>query len=275
VAFDLARMAQRKGVKRKKVKIRPIKPRPAVSLELQAIYRVVPDLWAENIVRIMEPYKPASITTDSPEDMARTIDIVFVEIARATVNLGMRLRGWTRKAERMHREQWREGVLAATSVDLGTVLSEGAVTETVESVLARNTALIRDINEGMRAKISDIVFRGVTARTPPRSVAAEIREQVGFSRDRSIRVAADQAAKMYSALDQARQEEAGIDHFLWVHSRKMNPRQIHVERNGILYKWKKSAGGPGRDPPPDMPGYLPYCGCTAQAVMLGLDGKPL
>jgi len=275
MSFDLAAMAQRKGVRRKKVKIRPIKPRPAVVHELQSIYVVVPDLWEANIVRIMEPYKPVSITTDAPEDMGRVIDLVYLEITRVAVNLGVKLRAWSKKAEQLHREMWREGVLAATSIDLGTVLGEGAVQETVAAVLERNVGLIKDINEDIHAKVTDIVFRGVTARTPAREVAKELREQVGFSRTRAINVAADQTTKLYSALDQARQEEAGIDHFIWIHSRKARPRQIHVERNGKMYKWQKSAPDPGLDPPPDMPGYLPWCGCTAQAVMLGLDGKPM
>jgi len=273
--YDLAAMAQRKGIRRAQVKLRPIKPRPGIAADLAAIYAVLPQMWWEAIDRIMAQYAPVKPITDSPEDLARTIELVYLETMAAGAKIMSRLRVWSRKAEKIFREQWREGVLAATSIDVGTMLGEAAVAEPIEAVVARNANLITAISADTKAKVSDIVFRGVQARTPTREVERQLREQVGFSKDRAWRVAGDQTTKLYSALDQARQEEAGIDHFVWVHSRKAHPRPEHVVRNQILYKWRKTAPDPGRDPPGDMPGYLPFCGCTAQAVLLGMDGKPL
>ena len=273
MAYNLPRMAQRSGIRRKKVKIRPINPRPGVAADLAAIHGVIPQIWWEAIPTIVARYRP--LIADSPADLRHTMDLIGIAVSGVTTSLFARLRVWASKAERIHRAQFAEGVLAATSIDVTTVLTEEAVTETVATVVARNASLITAIGADTQAKVGEIVFRGVQQRTPTREVERQLREQVGFSRDRAWRVAGDQTAKLYSALDQARQEEAGIDHFIWVHSRKAHPRPEHVVRNQVLYKWKKSAPDPGRDPPEDMPGWLPFCGCTAQAVLLGMDGKPL
>lgn len=276
MAFNLPAMARKAGVRRRRVKFRPIKPRPAQVRELEAIYAAALAPWDARAEEIVAAYRLPGRTgfADSADETSRLIDLIVLETSRALIRLTARLRTFGGKAERVHREAWRDGVLAATSIDLNTVLSPLDVAETVEATVQRNVAMITKISDNTRAKIADIVFRGVQGRTPTVRVAAEIREAVDFERKRAKRVAADQTTKLSAALDKARQLEAGLDHFIWRHSRKKHPRKTHQARDGELFKWEASAPDPGADPPDagDGPGEPPYCGCTAQAVMLRADG---
>lgn len=278
MAFDLAAMVRRLGSRRYRRirRLRPIKPRPATVLELQAIFPEIVLPWIAAIDEIVKAYnRSPSVTLDSPSETSRLIQLVATETDRAAIRLTARVRGWAARNEGRHRAQWGEGVLAATGIDVGTLIGPEAAKETIEAVVARNVALIRNIDESTRARFSDIVFRGVNERRPARAVAKQLAEAADIERKRALRIAADQSTKLYAALDQARQEEAGIDHFIWQHSGKLHPRQDHVERNGVLYKWRASPKGPGRNPPDDMPGTLPYCGCTAVAALVDERGKVL
>jgi hypothetical protein len=247
---------------------------------LRSIYGLAVNVWAGAVDRIIAQYEmdarrftADAIVTDSPEDIRRLLDLIVYETEQAMVRIVGRLREWGRDYERYHRREFAEAILAATSIQLDTVLTEFDVSETVEAVLARNVELIRDISTQARGRIADIVFRGFTARTPARQVGKEIMEAVEMGRTRANNIAADQSRKMSSALDEARQEEVGVKHFIWRHSGKLHFRQEHKDRDGTLYKWKAGGPGPGRDPPSDKPGYLPYCGCQAQAALIDTDGN--
>lgn len=259
-------------------RFRPIHVRPAHVRELEVIYAEIVLVWQQGIASIIAGYEQEQrkdIVHDSADDVKRLIELVALETNRAMVRISGRLRDWARGVEKFHRETWADGVLSATGVRLDTILNEHDVTETVEAVIARNVELIRDIDTQARGRIADIVFRGLTARLSAREVGNEIEEAVDMSRKRARNIARDQAVKIASALDQARQEEAGLQHFIWRHSGKLHFRPEHKARNGILYKWRKSAPDPGRDPPEgDMPGYRPYCGCIAQGVLV-IDGEAL
>ncbi len=147
----------------------------------------------------------------------------------------------------------------ADNATLRTVL--GPATETLEDYLVRNVALVRDVSDQTRGRISDIVFRGLQNRTPARDVARVIAEATGLGRKRSLRIASDQLNKLTGSLDQLRQEQLGFDSFVWRHSGKLHPRLDHLARDGNVYRWDSDVA---RN---DPPGYLPFCGCRAMAHM--------
>lgn len=277
--FNLAAMMRRAGSRRRRVRFRPIRPKASLVRALEPINASVLDPWYAGIDGIVQAYDRPGRTgfADSADETSRLIDLIVLATNQAMIRIAGRVRSWGRNAERLHRVQWTQAVLAATSIDLGTILNPFDVDETVEAVIQRNTALIRSVSDSTRSRVADIVFRGVQQRTPTREVARLIREAVDIERRRAERIAADQTTKMYAALDKARQQEAGIDHFIWRHSGKAKPREHHKARDGVLYKWEAGAEGPGREPPQsgDMPGEPPYCGCTAQAVLLDEDGRPI
>lgn len=273
--YSLRTMVRKTRRRHRRIVVRPLRPRPADVQGLYAIYRRVAEIWEAGLDDILRVYRVQPGIVDSADDVSRTVDIIAAQVASMLAQVPVRLRNWSEGVERRHRQQWREGVLAATGIDVDTVLSPVAVTETVGAAVTYNASLIKTVSAETQGKISEIVLRGVQQRTPAAKVAADIRAQTEITGRRALNIASDQSTKLYSALDQARQEEAGLDHFIWQHSRKKNPREIHVARDGKLYKWREGVTGPGLPPPEDKPGYLPYCACTARAVILGDDGEPL
>jgi SPP1 gp7 family putative phage head morphogenesis protein len=183
-------------------------------------------------------------------------------LTRVVASLRVALGTWAVAAEEYHREQFREGVFNATTVNLGTTLGPWGVRETIEAVIDRNMSLIRNVSDEARQRIADIFFRNYQLRTPLRQVAKEISEAVGLSRARSLRIASDQTVKLAAALDEERQRQVGIDDWIWRHSGKVHYRPEHKARDGKRYKWSTARARLKGD----LPGVLPFCGCKAQGV---------
>mgnify|MGYP002723426931 CR=1 FL=1 len=270
--YDLARMARQAGIKRD-VALRPVTPAVGPEQDLARLYLAVLKAWSPDA--ILRGYT-GGLTNDAPSDQTSAMAEAENTVTRLIAEFSRGLREWLVKTERVHRSRWTAAVKSATGIDLSMILTGGEVEETLQVALDRNVALVRNVSDQIRGRISDAVFRGYQNRMPARDVAKEIREATGLGRDRSLRIAADQSSKLSAALDRDRQAEAGVDLFRWRHSGKKHPRAYHLARNGNIYerasgKQVNPDGSPMKSgakiEPGDFPGEQPYCGCRAQAYL--------
>jgi hypothetical protein len=270
VKFDLTAMTRRaRNPRRSQIELRPIQPTATMAGDLYAAaYKPIILAWQRGIEAIGARYEAALPVRDAIHDSIFDLDSILAaiegELQRLVLSIRPSLRDWAVRAEGWHRGKWRGAVMTATSIDLGTLLGGGDVSETVESFLSRNVGLIRSVSDETRARVSDIVLRGYQARSPLRQVAKEMSEAVDLSRKRALRISADQNSKMAARLDQARQEQAGITSFKWRHSIKRHPRALHVAHDEKVFRWDAL---PLLDGKPDRPGDAPFCGCRAQALI--------
>lgn len=279
--YDLAQLA--KGKRRKIVTFRPIKTTKAQADALARItLRMIAPWQSDRIVSAYDRELQRVMTTDSIDDLGRLFEELGEEVGRLILELTPDLRDWAFRVEGWHRRKWRDTVLAGADVDLTYLIGPQDARETIDAFLQRNVALVRDISNQARGRISDAVFRGIQARTPTREVAKEIAEATGMARKRATRVAADQSTKLSANLDMQRQREAGLDYFKYNHSGKLHPRSWHKARNGKIYErdtmrevsfegGKKSYGA-DRIERGDGPSEPPWCACNAQGVLV-LDGE--
>lgn len=261
--FNLAALARARGRKRGRRTFRPITPTSALAADLAAIYMVAVREWQAALPALLAEYERtlSQLTTDSAADIQRGIGETENGLLRLFLTLAPRLRTWALRVEAWHRGKWIGAALSASGIDLSTVLSPSDVAETVDTVVQRNVALVRNVSDQARSRIADIVFRGVQQRQPARDVAGQLQEAVAMSRRRALNIASDQASKLASQLDTARMQQAGIEKWEWRHSGKLHPRSWHKERNGRVYTWEDAP------PPNDWPGVPPFCGCRKLAVI--------
>lgn len=256
-------MARRqRNVRRSSIVLRDIIPPATLATDLfRGSYLPVITAWSEALPRIDATYARSlsELVQDSPADMRAEIDGVGDAINRLLLILTPDLRDWALRVERWQRGKWRGAVLAATGVDLQTMIGAEDVRATLDQTIEWNTALIRDVSQQAQQRISNAVFDGLRNRTPAREVAKSVREAVDMGRGRSQRIASDQLSKITSALAEERRREAGIDTWKWRHSRKAHPRTDHQARDGKEYTDETA--------PQDLPGRLPFCGCRSQAVV--------
>jgi hypothetical protein len=174
--FDVPRLAQN----RRPVHIDPLTPTKGQAAELALIIAYPLSRWIANLERILATYDPApEITRDSPADSEAAINAVEGEINVLILSVDARVREWAVRVERWHRRKWTGSIYSATNVDLRNIMTGTAVQESIEAFIARNVALIKDVNGEAQRRISDAVFRGYQQRLPARTIAQEIRKAVG------------------------------------------------------------------------------------------------
>lgn len=268
--IDLAAQARAAGVKRKTVELREIVPTKAQETDLARLYIAVMRIWALGVrSRIMPAYRRSmeqqqandGLTRDRAGDVEVEIEAVEGEAVRSIFTFRGLFQAWADAFQRWHMRKIVEMLRYSTNVDLSTQLHAGDVAATIDDILARNVALVRNVSDQARGRIADIVFRGLQSRTPARDVAKEINHALGLGRDRSLRIASDQLQKLSAALDHERQEQLGMSEFEWRHSGKKHFRPEHRERNGKTFAWASEVG---RN---DPPGRAPFCGCKAKGIL--------
>lgn len=259
---DLAAVVKARGrIRRKQITLRPIKPTNAQAQSLAMILLRAATFWSEAKAQILAQYDPPPVAArqDSVSGLGDVLERMREDAERLILTLSPAMRDFALRLERWHRDRWTGNVMTATGVQLDTILGAGDVNEEVEAFVQRNVALVRDISDEARGRISDIVFRNYQQRAPIADVARELTDAVDMSRRRAIRVAADQTQKLSAALDTERMQQAGLNSWEWLHSGKLHYRPQHLARNGHIYTFD--------DPPADMPGQLPFCGCKKLGVL--------
>lgn len=271
MAFDLAAITRRVApTRRKYADVAVIVPTKALEEALAAIYvRVVRLVAGRAQDRLLPAYRRGltevrdhigdinEMVRDDIPEIQGEIDSLEAELQRLVLTLIPEMRSWAIRVEGWHRRKWLSGTLTATGVDLMTLVGPEGAEEALEAVLARNTALIKDLSAQAQGRVSEAVWRGFQERRPARDVAKSINEAVQMSRRRALNIAADQMQKLSAELDGARMREAGINTWVWRHSGKLHPRAEHKARDGNVYTDKTA--------PQDLPGQLPFCGCKKQA----------
>lgn len=244
----------------------------------QSCYLPVIAAWKEQASQVIAEYERTrgEMTLDSPADIEREVEEAAGFVSRLFITLTPSLRAWALRVDRSIRTKWRGAVLSATGVDLDTMMGPADARETLETSIQWNTALIRDVSDEIRTRVSNTVYSGLAQGKSAREVGKEIDEAVELGRKRSLRIASDQLSKLSNALADERRREAGLDIWEWHHSGKRHPREEHRARDGLLYTdnpahvGKKVDGKTVRLAPPrgDRPGQPPYCGCRARGVMV-------
>lgn len=284
--FDLAALTKRqRNVRRSAIVIRDIAPPATLATDLfAAAYKPVVATWTAALPRILAAYERsiAEIRTDSAADVQGEINAAADAVARLLLILTPEVRDWALRVSRFVDTKWRGAVLAATSVDLATLLGPEGARQTIANYVEWNASLVKDVSQQAAQRISTAVFTGLNERKPAREVAAEIAKAADLARDRSLRIASHQMSSLAGELARERRREAGLEIFAWHHSRKRFPRQEHVERDGHLYTenpalvGKKVDGKEVRAAPPanDRAGVKPACGCRERGVLVfSFDGE--
>lgn len=125
-----------------------------------------------------------------------------------------------------------------------------------------NVRLITNLADEMLLRVEAIVKDKLGARVE--DLAAELQDGLAFTRARANLIARDQTLKLNGQLTRVRQQNAGIEEYIWTTSGDERVRDDHASKDGQRFSWS--------NPPPDTghPGEDYQCRCTAFPVIPGL-----
>lgn len=174
-------------------------------------------------------------------------------------------------------QQWALQVKAATGIDINqpnltafqskfglgvdVFRSEPWLIPLRDNWVASNVSLIKDMPQKYLTQVEQIVRSGVSQGLGVRGIATQLESIEGVDRRRAKLIASDQIGKANAALTQHRQQDLGIDEYVWRSSNDSRVRPTHAEANGQTFKWAKPPSFTG-----GHPGQAVRCRCTAAAV---------
>lgn len=264
--YDLARMVAEH--RRTNVTLRAIVPTVALREDLLRILVQVPREWAPLVkARLMPRYAAvlASLTKDAQDDqenrqLADELALLLLLMRQRVTTWIWSIAPWVIGAEEWHRRQWAAAVKAGGNVDVSTILSRIDVEGNIQVGIRRNALAIETLNNYVIDRTGTLIWTGVAQRIPVNKMAEMIDNVIDIARRKAAATALYQTEALTGDLDRARQEEAGLTGYDWLHSLLPNPREWHLARDGHHYEW---------DHPPfdGHPGTQPGCRCRARAVI--------
>lgn len=160
------------------------------------------------------------------------------------------------------REQLQKQFRATLGVDV--VAAEPWLAGEIARFTAENVGLIKSLPAKYFSEIESLVIREVRAGERAETIAARMQERYAISEDRAKLIARDQVGKMTGFLNERRQTDLGITHFIWQTSQDERVREEHQALQGKRFSWAEGA------PEEGIPGEPVMCRCYAEADLSGI-----
>lgn len=277
-SYDLAAIIRAKGIKRKAIKFRPaFIPK---TFENAAAKKLAPlaATWKQVVSELVLPaYEralsamsrdAATVTRDATSEVKSALDEAARRTKKVVAQISPELGGWAVDVEEWQREKFQAGVRAAVGSDVFPYLSGADVAPQVDAARSRFSSLVTKMDDQTRGKIEETVWRELLNQTPRNEIGKMLAAELDIDRKRANFIAKDQTLKLSSMLNGLRQQQAGIEKYIWVTAGDERVRESHAEKEGKVFSWN--------DPPADTghPGEDINCRCTSQAYidLMGDDG---
>ena len=141
-------------------------------------------------------------------------------------------------------------------------MSESGVAGFMDQKVRDNVALIKTMPEWYKARLETVMQRDFLRSRPfDRQLLYDTIRHSGVSTAKRAKlIARDQTAKAVSQLNQIRNQNLGIEEYVWSSSGDSRVRPEHVAYDGLTFSWES--------PPPDgNPGEPVRCRCIAQPII--------
>lgn len=262
---DLAQLTRQRGVKRKRIELRPIVPTGVLAADLFAIYKTSLDIWSQCATDVVANFTlpirlDAAVTDADGAQLQWLVDQAARQADSTVIFQTERLGRWVTRVGNWHGTRTIAAVKSATGVDVEPFIRLTDVNDILQEAIRSNVSLIRDMNARRRASIEQIIYQGFVGRWSKRQLANELAAVMGKSKKRAMRIATDQLHKLSITLDAYRNEQMGILFYDWETQRDSRVRPEHRRRQGKRFAWSVP-------PPGGHPGFEPGCRCHAIPVL--------
>jgi SPP1 gp7 family putative phage head morphogenesis protein len=146
----------------------------------------------------------------------------------------------------------------------------------IEGFIHENAARITSIPERLHSDVEQVVTRGLQEGTLGTDLADEVEDRFGVAENRAKLIARDQIGKLTGQIAQARNQEMGVDAYIW---RTANDERVRGRPDGLYPKARPSHWAlEGKrftydnPPPPGHPGQDYQCRCTQEPDFSGIIG---
>lgn len=129
------------------------------------------------------------------------------------------------------------------------LLDDDALAALFDERITKNLQLIESLSERHLRQAGEVCREGIATGTRPEDIAKEIKERTGVAKSRAMLIARDQIHKTLGQIEQKRQQDLGIEHYIWRTSRDEAVRETHKALDGLRFSWHSppEVGHPRQD----------------------------
>lgn len=126
---------------------------------------------------------------------------------------------------------------------------------------SQNAELIQSLPEQELERVAGTVERGLQQGLRFTDVASEIQKSFGITHRRAKLIARDQTTKLNASLTKLRQQDVGVEEYIWQTAGDERVRPSHRANDGKKFRWDKPPAKTGH------PGHDVNCRCIARPVL--------
>lgn len=149
----------------------------------------------------------------------------------------------------------------------------------VKQFTADNVGLIKNVPQQMFDEVEKKVLAGMSAGKRHSEILSDVSERFGVAESRVKLIARDQVLKFNGALNSVRQQQLGIERYIWRTAGDErvrgtpggeNPKGTHYDRDGQTYSWDDPPGDQNDPADGGHPGQAINCRCWAEPLLADL-----
>lgn len=201
------------------------------------------------------------------DDINDVLDAISSEVFSQFTNERLRAEAqrYAARTSDFQREQLQRQFRSALGIDLRK--SEPWLEQRTREWTQQNVALIKSIPRDQLAEVHDVIFSGLREGSTVADIAESLQERFDIAENRAQLIANDQVGKFFGELNSERQQQLGVERYIWRGMLDSRERDEHIAREGETFAWD--------DPPEDgNPGEPVNCRCYGEPDLTDLlDGE--
>jgi SPP1 gp7 family putative phage head morphogenesis protein len=253
--------------------LKPVRPNAGIEAEYRArLDRLIADMTRSYLHWIRAQYRqtPPMIAQDATpaKELEREIASLGRQWTKNWNKAADQLADWFARSTKARSEKTLHRILKEAGISVQFKMTP-TVKDIFEATVSENVGLIKSIPEQYHTQVQGMVMRSVTTGRDLEQLTNDLAKRYRLTRKRAAFIARDQNNKSTAVITRARQEEAGIDEAIWLHSHGgKTPRPTHLANDGKRYKVSEGWYDPAVKEY-IWPGTLPNCRCVAKPVVKG------
>lgn len=160
-----------------------------------------------------------------------------------------------------HTKKWTATVSSGANIDVSLLVRDDDLVDVLSLRVQEHVSLVRSLSNDVLNHIERTSLGSIMEGRGNRETEKILSGLEGIDRNRAKLIARDQASKLNGAMNQFRQEQAGVTHYKWSTTLDGRERETHHANHGKTFAWAKP-------PPTGHPGHAINCRCRALPIII-------
>lgn len=251
--------------KEKKKKAKPVRtpksPEVKYRRQLDVLVKKMKNDVNTQIVPLLRQLQPEYVNDGYAKTLEEAFDRLRLNYVDINTNAKIVSNSFVTGVDTVNKTRFYNAMEESVGINLQSIVQNEGLEDILSATTRENVSLIRSIPEQYFKNIESIVFTGTTQGRNAGSMIQQISKQGRTTTKRAKLIARDQSSKLNSALNQQRQQNLGVEEYVWRTAGDDRVRHSHRSKNGKTFRWD--------DPPKDTghPGQDIQCRCVAQPIL--------